>query len=185
MDNSVKAALITVAGGLVVALVKWGLDRKKARRSVIAKTGDITNSLVAVGNNINQHHGGVQNYYGSQETGPFAGKVATKPNLFDIVEAFKTAKPFDRAQLPKNYIGVKVSWPVRFYSIYEGSEGKWTASFGVPAGTYLTVIVDIDIDKYPKLRVVESGHPAWVEGTIQYTSTALTRLEDDAEITLE
>jgi len=192
MDSTLKAAIISAAAVLAAAVIgAWKLWAPSARSktgNISAQTGDVSDSQIALGNNNNQHQGGVQNYYGSQDTGPFAGKVETKPSMAEIIQDFRSAKPFDRAQLPNHYVGVLVSWPVQFSSIEPSDDNQWCASFGYcgpDQESYLTVMVDIDIEKYPKLRIVSAGHRAWIEGTIKWTSGSLTRLASDADITLE
>lgn len=198
MDSPTKTAIITgvlgvtaaVAGGVIAAFAdKWWGNKPVSNLEVsgnnnkVAQTGDVSGSLIAVGNNNTQH----QNYYGvaAPAAGPFHGKVPTKPSPIEIDEAIFVAKPYDRIQIQKNYIGLQVSWPVSFSSIDEHSDGTRTVSFHVPDGDYHAVLADIDVEKCPKLRVVDSGHRAWVEGRIRYVGARLIRLEDDAEITLE
>lgn len=47
------------------------------------------------------------------------------------------------------------------------------------------IIHKVDINDYPKLRVVDRGHRAWVEGTIRDVSSGEICLEDGARIALE
>ena len=103
MEKTVEAALITAGGGLLVVLVKWGLDRKKDRPSVP------TNSTVPLEQNVTQTQSYLPN---PTAAGPFVGKVATRPTMVDIANAIIAADPYDRTQIPKKYVGLEVSWPV-------------------------------------------------------------------------
>jgi hypothetical protein len=186
MDNSVKAALITVAGGLVIAVVKWALDRKKARHDIVGKLHEITNSQIATGNNIVQHQGGVHNYFAHPTaTGPFAGKVATRPSMAEIADAIIAADPYDRTQIPKKYVGLEVSWPVVFSGLGQRIGKQWYATFDSIDTNYRSVLVNIHMEEHPKLKVVKAGHPAWIEGKILTADVRIICLEDGAVITLE
>lgn len=194
MDSSMTAAIIAAAASVAVAVIskgRWWAKKPDATPetggNITAQTGDVSESLVAVGTNITQHQGTVQNYYGvaPPPAGPFHGKVATRPSMVEIANAILAAKPYDRTQIPKNYTGMKVSWPVIFYSINTDFEGSWYVSFVSPDAEYWAVSTCIDIEKYPKLKVIEYGHPAWVEGRILRADVPVIQLEDGAEITLE
>jgi hypothetical protein len=189
-----KAAIIPAVATVVAAVIGggwWWAKKPDATTerggNITARTGDVSESLVAVGTNITQHQGTVQNYYGvpPQAAGPFNGKVVTKPSMVEIADAILAAKPYDRTQIPKNYVGLKVSWPVIFSSIHSHSEGTWSVMFDSPDAEYRSVSTDVDIDKYPKLKVIEYGHRAWIEGRILRADVRYIQLEDGAEITLE
>ena len=187
------AAIIAAVASVAVAVIgkgRWWAKKPDAAPetggNITAQIGDVSESLIAVGTNITQHQGTVQNYYGVAPlpAGPFHGKVATRPSMVEIANAILAAKPYDRTQIPKNYTGVKVSWPVIFSSIDTNSEGTWCASFDSPDADYRSVSTYIDIEKYPKLKVIECGHPAWIEGRILRADVRDIQLEDGAEITL-
>jgi hypothetical protein len=105
--------------------------------------------------------------------------------MVEISDAIKGAgTPYDRTQIPKKYVGLEVSWPVVFSSINEKGDG-WEAWFDAPEVRFPCVAVDVDLEKYPKLMVIKSGHPAWIEGKISSVHLPIIDLEDGAEITLE
>src|SRR5665213_3415971 len=173
MENTTLAAWIgggctIVAAGIGVA--KGWFKKPKENSQVAALTGDISGSVVAVGNNNTQITGTVHNYHApATPAGPFDGKVASRPSIVEIANAILTAgTPFDRTQIPKKYVGLKVSWSVIFSSVHEMYGGGWDVSFDSPDERYRSVSVNIDdIEKHPKLRVIKYGHPAWIEGTIR------------------
>ncbi len=194
MDNSMKVAIVAAIASVVVAIIgkgKWWAKKPDATLEtsgdITAQTGDVSSSLVAVGTNITQHQGSVQNYYGvaPSTTGPFQGKLASKPSMIEIANAILAAKPYERTQIPGNYAGLKVSWPVIFSSIHKNSGGIWHVTFDSPEEKYRSASMDIDIDKHPKLKVIEYGHPAWIEGQILYADVRDIQLEDGGIITLE
>jgi hypothetical protein len=194
MDSSMKTAIIAAVASVAVAVIgkgRWWAKKPEATPetsgNITSQVGNVSESLVAVGTHIMQHHGTVQNYYGVAplQTGPFHGKVVTKPSMVEIANAILAAKPYERTQVPKNYIGVKVSWPVKFSSIHTDSGSTWYVTFDSPDAEYRSVSTEIDIDNHPKLKVIEYGHPAWIEGRILRANVRDIRLEDGAEITLE
>jgi hypothetical protein len=190
MDSTLKAAVITGAATVFAAAIgAWKLhisSAPKEFRNVTAKTDDIRDSQVAQGNHLKQHHGDVQNYFANPAAaGPFAGKIATKPTMAEIANAIIAADPYDRTQIPKKYVGLAVSWPVVFSGIEEAPYGGWYATFDSPDEGYRSVVVSIDLEQYPQLRVVTWGHLAWVEGKIHTAGVRIVTLEDGAVITLE
>ncbi len=185
MENTTLAAWI--GGGCVIAAAGIGAAvawLKKPEGHKVT-TGDVS-GIVAVGDNITQITGTIHNYHTpNPPSGPFVGKVATRPSIMEIADAILAAPtPFDRTQIPKNYVGLKVSWPVIFSSIDEYHDGCWYVTFDSPDEAYRSVSFDIDLKKYPKLKVIKHGHPAWIEGTISCADVRSIDLEDNAKITL-
>ncbi|WP_353071490.1 hypothetical protein [Tunturiibacter gelidiferens] len=126
MDNSIKAAIIaavaTIAGA-VIGKGRWWVKKPDATPetsgNIVVQTGDVSHSL-AVGTYITQQQGTVHNYYGVSSTPElFHGKIATRPSIIEIANAILAAKPYDRNLIPKNYVGLTVSWPVIFSSVDE------------------------------------------------------------------
>jgi hypothetical protein len=192
MENSTLAAWIGAGGAIAAAgigVAKGWFKKPKDDNQVTAQTGDISGSVVAVGNNNTQITGTVNNYHApaTQPMGSFDGKVASRPSADEIWAAIRAGEtPFVRQQILSNYKGLKVSWPVVFSSLSPRRDGVWTVSFSPPKRQdYETVMTDVDIDKYPELKVIKTGHLAWIIGTIDYVSYPLISLEDDAEITFE
>lgn len=192
MDNSIKAAIIAAVATVTAAIIgkgRWWAKKPESTSergvNITAQTGDTTHSFIAVGTNITQNQGNIHNYYGFDEPAdPFHGKVATIPSLVDIANAILAAKPYDRNIIHKNYVGLTVSWPVIFSSVNKSPAGTWQATFDDPEAEYRSVSIDIDIDKYPKLKVIEYGHPAWIQGRILHADVRYVQLEADGEITL-
>jgi hypothetical protein len=191
MENTTLAAWIVggctiVAGGVGVAV---GWFKKPKGGQMVVQTGDVSGSVVAVGDNNTQITGTINNYHAPApvRTGPFDGKVATRPSIEEILDAVRSnKKPYERVFLPDNYVGLSVSWQVLFSSLHRRSDDSWSAHF-CPPGDRLcrSVSTDLDIEKYPKFKVIESGHPAWIEGKIRRVDLSGIDLEDGAVITLE
>jgi hypothetical protein len=186
MEGTTIAAIIAASGAVAVGALK--LLKPKPKEGVTSTIGDVSGSVVAVGTNINQssivhHHHAEQ----TRSADPFYGKAESKPTLLDIMNDLeKERRPYERSQVPKLYIGLRVSWPVLFH-------GVWEPSFGDLASVRLTtrahrlygVVTNIDLDKYPKMKSIDRNHKAWVEGKIWRVDSVNVYLEDKAEITLE
>jgi hypothetical protein len=189
MDNSIKAAIIAAVATVTAAIIgkgRWWAKKPESASergvNITAQIGDTSHSFIAVGT---QKQGNIHNYYGFDERAdPFPGKVATIPRVVDIADAILAAKPYDRNVIHKNYVGLTVSWPVIFSSVNESAAGTWQATFDDPKAEYRSVSIEIDIDKYPKLKVIEYGHPAWIQGRILHADVRYVQLEADGEITL-
>jgi len=150
----------------------------------------VTGSAVAVGTNINQTFSPtVHNHYAEsgQNVTPFSDKTASRPSILEIVEDLgKERKPYEASQIHKHYIGILVSWPVVFYALHEyPHHSGWTVRLASPENTLYGVSIGIDLERYPKLRVLDRGHKAWVDGKIRAIDSATFYLEDGARITLE
>jgi hypothetical protein len=194
MQNSTLITLITVGGGIVVAVIgnakgwfKRSIDTPGTNAQVAANTGDISGSMVAVGENITQNSGTIhQHYTAASPSGPF-DRVASRPSIVEIANAILDAStPFERTQVPARYVGLDVSWPAHFASVDPRYGGGWTVTFDSNDEHYRSVSVKIDdIGGYPKLKVIKHGHPAWIKGTIRSADVRTIDLEDDAEFTLE
>ncbi len=188
MDGTTIAAIITASGAVVVGVLK--LLKPKPKEGVTSTVGDVTDSMVAVGTNINQtFRPTVHNHYvePAQNADLFSSKVESTPTIADIMNDLdKERKPYEANQVHKHYVGLRVCWPVTVYGVWEGHRGgSWTIRLPSADNDRLAVTVRVDIEDYPKLKVVERGHRAWVEGRIRDVNTGDVYLEDGAQITLE
>lgn len=185
MEGTTIAAIITASGAIIVGGLK--LLKPKPKEGVTPMVGSVSDSMVAVGTNINQssivHHHHAEP---PQSVDPFYGKVESKPSIVEIMEDLaQERKPYEANQRYKHYAGLPVCWPVTVYGVWENPlEDTWTIRLESEAGDRNGVIVEIDIKKYPKLKVVARGHRAWVEGTIRKVDSDVY-LAKGAMITLE
>jgi hypothetical protein len=203
MDNSgtsANAAIITGLSSIAAAIIgaialigkgKWWAKKpaiaSKEGTKITSQTGDGSNSFIAVGDNIMQHQGTIHNYYGAESsaTVPFDAKVATRPSLVEITNTIRSAKPYEKTQLPLRYAGIDVCWLVGFYSMHTDHRGRWLVTFLTLDLPERVVSTNIDIENYPKLKVIEVGHRVWIEGRICDADDISVQLEDGARITLE
>jgi hypothetical protein len=165
MWNSTLVALITAGGAIGVAVIgnakgwfKKSTDALGTSSQVAAQTGDVSGSVVAVGNNITQNTGTIHQHFA---TAPL-DRVASRPSIVEIGNAIMDAStPFERTQVPARFVGLEVNWPVHFASVSPRYGGGWTVTFDSKEEHYRSTSIHIDdIEKYPKLKVVKHGHPA-------------------------
>ena len=181
MHDPVIAAIITASAGVFAALYtkgKWWGEKSES---------DGTNAIGAL-------------LFKSPNKGPETkpskekfrlnairdanGLVASTPNMLEIKRAISEANPFNQIQIAKNYVGLKVCWPVVFSNVTQ-YDFRWSVVFDDPNDTFMSVTISIeDIDQIPKLKVISCGHPAWVEGTISHADYRDIYL-DDTTIVLE
>ena len=104
--------------------------------------------------------------------------------MVEIANAIIAAKPYDRLRIPENYVGIAVRWPVKFAGLSQYQGDKWCVSFDSVDAEYRSVATFIDLRDYPEFKVLDWGHPAWIEGRILSADVRTIWLEDGAQITL-
>jgi hypothetical protein len=99
----------------------------------------------------------------------------------------KERKPYEATQRYRHYVGLQVCWPLTVCGVWETIEpGRSTLRFESPeVGEHHSVYVEIYIEEYPKLKVVDQGHRAWVEGNISRVDAGEVSLGKGAKVTLE
>lgn len=188
MNSSIIASAVVATGAIVAGILK--LLKPKAKEGVTSKAGDVSDSMVAMGTNINQSYSPtVHNHYAEppQNADPFFGKVESTPTIADIMNDLdQKRKPFEANQRYKHYVGLQVCWPVSVYGVWESRPpGRWTLRLESIESHNHSVIVEINIEEYPKLKVIDRGHPAWVEGKIRSVGIGDVYLELGAKLILK
>jgi hypothetical protein len=184
MQPSTTAATITAVATIIAAVIGLLKFGGSARRSKVKHS---TNSNIAIGDNINQtYQNSTYISLSSTEVGSIPTEIPSRPSLVEISDAINAAKPYDKIQISKNYVGLLISWPVVFFSFQkDDDENQWYVSFHSLEKHFVSVSTYIDIDKYPKFKVVDSGHRCWIKGRIESADSLGVHLEDDPDITLE
>jgi hypothetical protein len=151
---------------LLVGLVGW-LVRRKGKSahgsSVNTSKSKISGSVVAGQDNIIQtinippSHDPTDDEY--SET-PTADEIMAQTNSLPFLwqEAARTC-----------YKGMKVKWPARISHITELRTRPGTADVTLrygERGVGAVIFVEVELDKYPRLRSVHEGEPVTVMGTI-------------------
>jgi len=185
-----------IAAALIAALVKR--KPKKVPTALVKGTGNATSivvsgsssaSPIAVGESINQTFTSTTNNIISNPPQD-SEHQASKPSPAEIDQALDRATPYDRLQIRHNYEGLNISWPCTFKSITTSYDDTFSVYFDSipPTNKYSSVLINVRvrIENYPKLRIVATGHPAWIEGCILSIGALNTiQLADNPKITLE
>jgi hypothetical protein len=186
MDHMLIGSIIGALGAIGAGAI--GVFKRKDRSSSVSigaiNNAEASESAIAIGSNIKQNFQSTNNYFNVEA--PTTKKNISKPDPVDIWRAVAAAKPFEKHQIENNYQGVSVSWPVKFSSISPRDE-NWSVSFWYENTevAYLSVVATIDIEKYPKIKIIDKGHQAWIQGRICWVNAPLIALEDNPEISLE
>jgi hypothetical protein len=187
----------SIAAALITILVKR--KPKKASTPLVKGTGNATSivvsgspsaSPIAVGESINQTFTSTTNNIISHLAHD-AEKKPSRPSPTEIDQTLRNAKPFDRLHIEHNYDGLNVSWPCSFNSISKSYDDQFTVFFNsIPPddAVYRQVLIsaNIRIENYPKLKIIASGHRAWIEGRISKLGPINSIcLDDNPTITIE
>lgn len=152
------AVLIGVAG--------W-LARRKTRSvdgsSVNVSKSNISGSVIAGRDNI------IQTVNMPPSHDPTDGEYSETPTA-DQIRAQIDSLPFlQQAGARKSYKGLKVKWRARISYVTEVPKRPGIADVTLRYGdgsTGAVIYVEVELDKYPRLRNVQEGEPVTVMGTI-------------------
>jgi hypothetical protein len=110
---------------------------------------------------------------------PDVGRIASLPSGNEIAITVDNAPPFQREQVGANYVGLSVSWPVIFFSLFALDERHCLVTLAYGDQTWGAKIdVRVEVADYPRLKtVVEPNLLAnspdkrrlthgWIEGKI-------------------
>ena len=155
--------------------------------------GPVTDSMLAVGANITQTFSRtVHNHYTepAHDESSFSSKVESRPTIAEMMDDLNTErKPYEWTKVHENYIGLSVCWPVTLHGVYPPPTylrtHNWSVRLHSIHNDMYAVNLDLDLEKYPRLKVADRGDRAWVEGQIKSTSSYEVYLEDGAILTLE
>jgi hypothetical protein len=142
-------------------------------------SGPVSDSQVAVGNNISQsvevHH-----HYGDPELAP--ALQPTTPSPEQICAAIFDATPFDRQHTRDKYQGIEVVWRTQLFGISR-EDDRWhlhclSNAFVPSVFCYLSSIP-------PELKLAASGAVIWLRGKIREADMTHITLETDPDIRIE
>ena len=152
--------------GVLVGIAGWLLRRKGKSShgtSVHISTSSISGSVVADRDNIDQtaniapRHDPTDDEY--SET-PTADEIMAQTNSLPFLQ---------QEAARRSYKGIKVKWPARIVYVTElhtrpGIPDVMLRYGDRSAGA--VIYVEVELDKYPRLRSVHEGEPVTVMGTI-------------------
>ena len=189
---SIAAALITILLKRKPKKTSTALVKVTGNATSIVVSGSVSSSPIAVGESINQTFTSTTNNIISNLPQSIE-KKASRPSPVEIDRALRDAKPFDKLQIIHNYDGLEVSWPCTFSSITRHDDSWFMVTFKsipdeIDKSRDVTIFANIRVEDYPKLKIVDCGHPAWIEGRIKSVHPIISgviSLEDNPKITLE
>jgi hypothetical protein len=116
-------------------------------------------------------------------------KKPTRPYPREINQALARAKPFDRLQIRHNYDDLEISWPCTFAALLPQGNGAYNVYFhSIPPDdnpySHELIWTKVRVEDYPKLKIMDEGHPAWIEGRIISLENAI-QIEDNPKISFE
>jgi len=105
--------------------------------------------------------------------------IPVKPSVTpdEIDKYLDHLPPLQREASAQNYVGIKVSWAVKLKSSFT-SGGKQYLMLTYGSSIFTNVMCQIDLAKYPEIRVMKEGHPMIVEGTISSVERLRVNLQD-------
>ncbi len=90
-----------------------------------------------------------------------------EPSASELVKKIEDLDPVSLDQKTKEFPGLKVMWPLYFFSITEKKDGSHQLLLDVSEdGFGITVVCDVDVKKYPQIYDVKPGEVLWVAGEI-------------------
>ncbi len=96
------------------------------------------------------------------------------PTPEDIAIQIKSLPPFQQAAARSAYVGLEVSWFVRFASLYElpswsvkAADETHIASFSFGQNLLLGVRAALNIDRFPRLKISHRNTPFRISGIIE------------------
>ena len=146
--------------------IGWLLHRKGKsahRRSAQVSKSSVSGSVVAGGDNI------TRTVNISPKHDPTDDEYSETPTADEIREQANSL-PFLWQEVARtSYKGMKVKWPARILYISEHLTRPGTADVRLRYGDKsagAVIHVEVELDKYPRLRSVHEGEPVTVMGTI-------------------
>jgi hypothetical protein len=180
MSSEVTVAIIggifVVIAAVITAAKSWfpSSDEDSGKSNL----KNITHSNVAIGENVSQHNV-VENHthnYAPNVPSPSHSDypfplVASTPDALTVLNELSAAKPFERAQVEQNFCGQTVTWLASLSAVDKRNYSDDSHLIFHPAPNSLFMItVDINIEHYPKLKIVHTGHQIWLHGQISSIS---------------
>lgn len=141
----------------------------------------ITDSPVAVGNNINQtievHH----HHAGEVQKEEW---TLTKPTQVEILREIKAALPFDQEHASQKYVRLNVVWKVSFSAISQHGAFFYVITTPFEEGKYIPTVNFVLSEVTPEIRSARQGSVFLVRGTIEQVDAITIRLERDPVLKL-
>jgi hypothetical protein len=155
------------------------------------QNSSVLGSPVATGSNISQ----IVNVVTTSNTPAHPTRIAysDNPTPEDIRTQLDSLPVFQQKTAINSYVGLKVSWLVRFSSLFELGEAyqrlyktsETHRIFSRYGREPITIMADVDIERFPRLKIAHRGTPLLILGTIVEVTTTGNVTLKDVEIEFE
>ncbi len=89
-----------------------------------------------------------------------------RPSASEIIEAIDGLPPVELDEKTKEFPGLRVMWPLYFFKL-DTEEGDASIQLDVSEdGFGVSILCDVDVEKYPEIYDIEPGELLWVAGEI-------------------
>jgi hypothetical protein len=155
-----------VGVAVLVGVVGWLLRRKGKSAhgsSVNISKSSISGSVVGDRDNV------TPTVNISRSHDPTDDEYSQTPTADEIRAQIDSLPFLQQAGARKNYKGIKVKWPARISYITEVPTRPGIADVTLRYGDRsagAVIYVEVELDKYPRLRSLQEGEPVTVMGTI-------------------
>ncbi len=146
------AFLVSVAGGLYLQKRK----EHKKEPVAIAKLQKI-NIVIPKKGSSSGNQGEVKN----------ATTFFLKPSPAELLEQLEQLDSFDENIATKKFNGLRVMWPVYFFSLQKEEGGKTLVQLDVSENGFGVILFcEVNLAEYPQILELEVGKKIWVAGEI-------------------
>lgn len=167
--SGVAVAVIGYAAKSLLAKTNAGNPKISVKSDSVS-----TNSPSAIGHVVSQS----VNYQFVNATakpveGPRQENKVTSPTAYQIAKAIAALPPFQRESAGENYIGLEVCWLMEFSTIDKsisigGNDyhSLFLSVHGMQPWDLAFAVCEVNLNKYPKLKILHAGQPIWLRGKI-------------------
>lgn len=104
---------------------------------------------------------------GQTAEAPQSASFSLKPSPDELLQQLTSLENFNEDVLAAKYKGLRVLWPVYFFTLQSTDGNKATLVLDVAEDGFGVVIESqVDITAYPQLRDLETGKKLWIGGEI-------------------
>jgi hypothetical protein len=146
--------IIAVAIGGGIALQKMWLSGKELQTEGIPKTVELK---------LQQKKESAKH----TEKAPESASFLLKPSPDELLQQLTSLENYNEDVVGAKYIGLRVLWPVYFFTLQSTAGSKATLVLDVAEDGFGVVIEsEVDTSTYPQLRDLEQGKKLWIGGEI-------------------
>jgi hypothetical protein len=104
-----------------------------------------------------------------------------KITVKEIVNYINNSAPFQRDDIAKNYLGIKVTWEGALWDINKSSFKNIRVKLNPEPDHFYGILFEVPVEKYPQFKVAQRGDLIAVSGRIIKCSGAGMYVELDAD----